>query len=162
MSCCRFILLKPPEHTEFAAALLFKPIQILPLVLQNMELNMKCPGQPASRYFYACMFATGALFTTESPPILPIPSHILIPSRGSCCRARPGNHAQMESKRKGATANPRLPHQLWAGICVHAAPKLSTPSGTPGCGVQDRAPAGRASLFAWEGSGDLYYVFSIL
>lgn len=74
MSCCRFILLKPPEHTEFTAVLLLKPIQIMPLVLQNVELNVKCPGQPASWDFCAHMFATGALFNTDSPPYCPTSS----------------------------------------------------------------------------------------
>lgn len=64
------MLLEPPEHTHFTAALLLKPIQIMPLVPQNMELDMECPGQPASWYFCVHMFATGTLFITESshPP----------------------------------------------------------------------------------------------
>jgi len=108
MSCCRFMLLKPSEHTEFTAALLLKPFQIMSLVLQNVELNMKCPEQCASWYFCAHMFATGALFMTECPHP-PHTPHILFPSRGSCCSAHHSNRAQVEGKRKGTTANPAIP-----------------------------------------------------
>lgn len=130
MSCCRFILLKPLEHTEFIAALLLQPIQIMPLVLQNMRLNTKCPGQPASWYFHAHVFATGALFATESPHpphTVPHPLPILwIPPQHQPWRSCPRGKQAARSHCKHPPSPPALGRDVHA-CCARAEHPIGHP-----------------------------------
>lgn len=161
MSYWRFILLQPPEHTEFTAALLLKHIQIMPLVAQNMELNMECPGHPCFVVFLHAHVRNRYPFHNRIPPSSPY-----CPTSSSCPvdpDVRPATAVlpTWKERAKEPLQTPVSPPAQGTDT-QHAEPAMSIPLGTPGCGVQDPAPAGRASLFARESSGDLYYVFGIL